>query len=79
MSKLANLQDSRKILYQLHGDEPTEKFVIWVKDVNNKVRTTKPDWELIYGSLIDLSNKAAIMLVPVMIVPDWIAKYSPNP
>ena len=52
----------KKILYQLHGDEPLEKFVIWVKDVNNKVDkvvTTKSDWELIFSSLIDLSNKAA--------------------
>ena len=27
--------------------------------MNNKVITTKPDWELIFSSLIDLSNKAA--------------------
>ena len=27
--------------------------------MNDKVITTKPDWELIFSSLIDLSNKAA--------------------
>ena len=48
-----------KILYQVHGDEPPEEFVIWVKDVNDKVVTSKPDWELIFSSLIVLSNKAS--------------------
>ena len=48
-----------KILYQLQGDELSEKFVTLVKDVNNKVVPSKPDWELIFSSLIVLSDKAA--------------------
>ena len=48
-----------KILYQLQGYQLPEKFVIWVKDVKDKVVTLKHDWELIFSSLIDLSTKAA--------------------
>ena len=53
-----NLAEFEKILYQLQGDEPPEKFATWVKNMNDKVVTSKPDWELIFSSLVDLSNKA---------------------
>ena len=33
----------KKILYQLQGNEPPEKFILWIKDLNNKVFTAKPD------------------------------------
>ena len=48
-----------KILYQLQGDEPPEKFILWKKDLNDKVVTNNPDWTLIMTSLIDLTDKAA--------------------
>ena len=48
-----------KILYQLQGDEPPEKFILWIKDLNDKVVTSKPDWDLIFMSLIDLTDKLA--------------------
>ena len=48
-----------KVLYILQGNEPPEKFILWKKDLHNKVVTIKPDWDLIMAALIDLSNKAA--------------------
>ena len=48
-----------KVLYILQGNEPPEKFILWKKDLHDKVVTTKPDWDLIMTALIDLSNKAA--------------------
>ena len=48
-----------KVLYVLQGNEPPEKFILWKKDLHDKVATGKKDWELIMSSLIDLSNKAA--------------------
>ena len=47
-----------KILY-----EPPEKFIIWKKDLNDKVVTNNPDWTLIMTSLIDLTDKAANSVV----------------
>ena len=48
-----------KVLYVLQGNEPPEKFILWKKDLHDKVATGKKDWELIMSSLIDLSDKAA--------------------
>ena len=48
-----------KVLYVLQGNEPPEKFILWKKDLHNKVVTEKKDWELIMSALIDLSDKAA--------------------
>ena len=48
-----------KVLYVLQGNEPPEKFILWKKDLHDKVVTEKPDWDLIMTPLIDLSNKAA--------------------
>lgn len=48
-----------KVMYVLQGNEPPEKFILWKKDLHDKVVTLKPDWDLIMVSLIDLSNKAA--------------------
>ena len=48
-----------KVLYILQGNEPPEKFILWKKDLHDKVVTLKPDWDLIMVSLIDLRDKAA--------------------
>ena len=49
-----------KVLYVLQGNKPPEKFILWKKDLHDKVVTGKnPDWDLIMTSLIDLSDKAA--------------------
>ena len=55
----------KKTLYQLKGDEPPEKFVLWVKAMYNKVVTNaaKLDWELVFTSLVDLSNKTANAII----------------
>ena len=48
-----------KVLYVLQGNKPPEKFILWKKDLHDKVTTLKPDWDLIMVSLIDLRDKAA--------------------
>ena len=56
----------KKTLYQLMGNEPPEKYILWVKDVVlGKVvtNTSKPDWDLVWVSLVDLTNKAANHMV----------------
>ena len=46
-----------KILYILQGNKPPEKFILWKKDLHDKVVTGKnPDWNLIMTSLIDLNR-----------------------
>ena len=53
----------KKTLYQLQGDEPPEKWILWKKYVHEKIVTKSPDWELIFSSLIDLTNKAASTVI----------------
>ena len=48
----------KKILYQLLGNEP-EKWILWKKNLNNKIVTSTPDWDLIFASLLDLSDESA--------------------
>ena len=57
--KTGKLAGFERILYQLQGDEVPEKFLLWMRDLYDKVVTNKPDWDLIFASLIDLTNKAA--------------------
>ena len=52
-----------KVLYQLKGDKGPEKCILWTKDLNDKVVTSKPDWDLIFASLIDLSDKSANAII----------------
>ena len=53
----------KKTFYQLQGDEPPKKWILWKKDVNEKIITKSPDWELIFSSLIDLTNKAVSTVI----------------
>ena len=52
-----------KTLYQLQGDEPPEKWILWKKDVHEKIVTKNPDWDLIFTLLFDLTNKAASSVI----------------
>ena len=49
----------KKVLYQLLGNVPPEKWILWKKDLNNKLFTSTPDWYLTFVSLLDLSDKSA--------------------
>ena len=53
----------KKTLYQLQGDEPPKKWILWKKDVNKKTVTKSPDWELNFSLLIDMTNKAASTVI----------------
>ena len=53
----------KKTLYWLQGDEPAEKWILWKKDVHEKIVTKFPDWELIFSSLINLTNKSASSVI----------------
>ena len=54
-----------KTLYQLKVDEPPEKFVLWIKDVYDKniTNTAKPDWEMVFTLLVNLTDKAANAII----------------
>ena len=52
-----------KVLYQLQGDEPPKKWILWKKDVNKKIVTKTPDWKLVFSLLINLTNKAASTVI----------------
>ena len=52
-----------KTLYQLQGDEPPEKWIHWKMDVNEKIVSKSPDWELIFLLLSDLTNKSASSVI----------------
>ena len=53
----------KKILYQLQGDEQPEKWILWKKDVHEKIVLKNLDWDLIFMSLFDLTNKAASSVI----------------
>ena len=57
--KVRKLSWFDKVLYQLLGNKPPEKWILWKKDLNNKMFTSTPDWDLVFSLLIDLTNKAA--------------------
>ena len=48
-AKAGNLAGFEKTLYQRMGNKPPERYIIWVKDVIDKVVTdaAKPDWDLV--------------------------------
>ena len=48
-----------KVLYQLLGNEPPEMWILWKKDLNNIIVTSTLDWDLIFPTLLDISDKAA--------------------
>ena len=52
-----------KILYQLKGDEPPKKWILWKKDVGKKIVTKTTDWDLIFSSLINLTTKALATVI----------------
>ena len=69
--KLSNVKTEKsagfeKVLYQLKGNKGPEKFILWTKDLNNKVVTSKPDWDLIFMSLIDLTNKSVNAVIQAL-------------
>ena len=46
-----------KYLFQLDGNEPTEKIILWCRDIDDKVvGSGKPNWYLVFDSLIDLTH-----------------------
>ena len=55
------------ILYGLKGDEPSETFILWIKDLKKQVVTSKPDWDLIFTTLIDLSGKLANAVIQAVL------------
>ena len=49
-----------KYLFQLDGNEPPEKFILWCRDIDDKlVGSGKPNWDLVFDSLIDLTHDQA--------------------
>ena len=52
-------QGFEKQLYQLQGDEPPEKYILWKKDFLKKIVTKNPNWDAVFTALIDLTSKAA--------------------
>ena len=53
----------RETLYQLQGDEVPGKWILWKKDVHEKIVTKTPEWDLIFTSLFDLTNKAVSSVI----------------
>ena len=49
-----------KYLFQLDGIKPPEIFILWCRIINDKVvGSSKPDWDLVFDSLIDLTHDQA--------------------
>mmetsp|Transcript_45787 Transcript_45787/g.46436 ORF Transcript_45787/g.46436 Transcript_45787/m.46436 type:complete len:115 (+) Transcript_45787:68-412(+) len=58
-AKVGKSAGSDKLLFQMKGNKGPEKFILWTRDLNDKVVGTKPDWSLIVNSLINLTDKLA--------------------
>ena len=52
-----------KMLFQLQGDEPPEKYILWKKDFKKKIVLKKPNWDAIFAAFVDLTTKAASMVI----------------
>ena len=52
-----------KMLFQLQGDEVPEKYILWKKDFKKKIVLKKPNWDAIFAAFVDLTTKAASMVI----------------
>ena len=52
-----------KTLYQLQGNEVPEEWILWKKDVHEKIMNKIPEWDLIFTSLFDLTNEVASSVI----------------
>ena len=56
-------QGFEKQLYQLQGNEPPEKFILWKMDFKKKIVMKKPNFDAVFTALIDLTSKEAAMVI----------------
>ena len=56
-------QGFEKLLFQLQGDEVPEKWILWKKDFKKKIVTKRPNWDSVFSAFIDLTSKAASMVI----------------
>ena len=47
-------QGFKKQLYQLQGDEPPEKYILWREDFKKKIVLKNPNWDLVFSAFLRL-------------------------
>ena len=52
-----------KMLFQLQGDESPEKYILWKEDFKKKIVLKKPDYNAVFMAFVDLTAKAASMVI----------------
>ena len=56
-------QGFEKQLYQLQGNEPPQKYILWKIEFKKKIVLKKPNYDAVFTALIDLTSKEAAMVI----------------